>query len=436
MKLAEIPQLSVGIMAAEEVVFRLNGHYSFQGKYYENAGGKARVCGVNLQVNCNGDTWEVVDEICFQAEEDTAFIELQDVTIGVGFHWERKENQQFRGNLKLICKEGKCLVINVITLENYLESVISSEMSATASVALLKAHAVISRSWLLAQLRQQKTKQNSPSEYRTDDELVKWYDREDHLYFDVCADDHCQRYQGITRVATEKAVQAVRDTAGEVLLYEDEVCDARFSKCCGGVVESFENVWEDTPKPYLIPLYDAENESLANFDLTKEKETQAFIGNSPQAFCNTKDAAILGEVLNDYDQETPHFFRWKIRYTEQELSELVKNRTGIDFGKIVALQPLERSYSGRIKRLKIIGEKRTFIVGKELEIRKTLSTSHLYSSAFVVERDGSDFVLKGAGWGHGVGLCQIGAAVMGAKGYSYTEILHHYFKNVTIERVY
>ncbi len=436
MKLAEIPQLSVGIMTAEEVVFRLNGRYSFQGKYYENAEGKARVCGENLQVNCNGDTWEAVDEICFQAEEDTAFIELQDVTIGVGFHWERTENQQFRGNLKLICKEGKCLAINVVTLENYLESVISSEMSATASMALLKAHAVISRSWLLAQLRQQKTKQNCISEYCTADELVKWYDREDHPYFDVCADDHCQRYQGITRVATEKAVQAVRETLGEVLLYEDEVCDARFSKCCGGVVESFENVWENTPKPYLVPLYDSENESLADCDLTKEKEAQAFIYNLPQAFCNTKDAAILGEVLNDYDQETPHFFRWEVRYTEQELSELVKSRTGIDFGKIVALQPLERSYSGRVKRLKIIGEKRTFVVGKELEIRKTLSTSHLYSSAFVVERDGSDFVLKGAGWGHGVGLCQIGAAVMGAKGYSYTEILHHYFKNVTIEMIY
>ncbi len=420
MRLKKTPELSVGISTANEVLFELHGLYSCKGKNYEDVCGKASVVSGELHIFLNGEQLEDTESVLFHSGSESSFLEIKDVVIGVDFHWERKENQQFKGDLKLI-----------------VESVIASEMSATASKALLKAHAVISRSWLLAQvIKKKEIEESYQSIFETETELIKWYDREDHTDFDVCADDHCQRYQGITRIGTQEAIEAVRETQGEVLLYGDEVCDARFSKCCGGVVESFENVWEPKQKPYLVPLYDAENESLEALDLTKENEAVTFITSSPKAFCNTKDVEILVEVLNDYDQETQDFYRWEVRYSQKELSELVKKRSGIDYGKITDLIPVERGHSGRLTKLKIVGEKRTRTIGKELEIRKTLSESHLYSAAFVVKREGTDFILKGAGWGHGVGLCQIGAAAMGARGYDYAAILHHYFKNISLERIY
>jgi stage II sporulation protein D len=375
------------------------------------------------------------------------FFILHAVTIGVNFHWCRKEDQLFRGSLKLIIEEGRITAVNIISIEEYLTSVISSEMSATSSEELLKAHAVTSRSWLLAQLDKSKKsgknarKRKYNTHFVTESEIVRWYDREDHNNYDVCADDHCQRYQGITRASTHAVEKAVKETSGEVLISHGSICDARYSKCCGGVSELFENVWEPVRHTYLQrvtdnPVFPKGFES----DLQGEEAARKWISGSPEAFCNTSDNKALAQVLNDYDQETKDFFRWKVSYSQNELSELIKVRTGIDFGKVTDLIPLERGSSGRIIRLKIVGTKGKKIIGKELEIRKALSETHLYSSCFFVKKmpKGEEirFVLRGAGWGHGVGLCQIGAAVMGSKGYSYREILMHYFRDAVLEKRY
>ena len=385
------------------------------------------------------------DEIVFQPVDPhkNAF-ELKDVTIGVNFHWERKEDQRFLGGLKFIVENNAVTAINIVALEDYLTSVISSEMSATSSKQLLKAHAVISRSWLLAQTAKNKSIANDyRTEYRTSTELIRWYDREDHLHFDVCADDHCQRYQGITKESTALVKTVIEETRGETLVYDGSICDARFSKCCGGALETFENVWEPVSYPYLQGKADTPDSSFVLPDLTIEENADEWIRSSPPAFCNTHDAHILKQVLNDYDQETPDFFRWKVIYSQEELSNLIRERSGIDFGEIISLEPLERGTSGRIVRLKIIGTERVMTIGKELEIRRTLSKSHLYSSAFVVDADDENeegipqqFTLTGAGWGHGVGLCQIGAAMMAEQGYDYLQILNHYFPGSEIEKKY
>ena len=394
------------------------------------------------QVAWNGT---VADVVTFEPSEN-GYFELKGVTIGVNFHWERKEDQRFSGALHLIVENGRLTAVNVLPVEDYLLSVISSEMSATASLELLKAHAVISRSWLLAQIDKNKRITEEHEDYKAcedggEDEMIKWYDREDHVNFDVCADDHCQRYQGITRQSTERVRDAIKATWGEVLTYGGELCDARFSKCCGGVYEEFENCWEPKHYDYLEARRDGEDEM--NFpDLTKEAAAEEWILTSPKAFCNTTDKQILSQVLNNYDQETTDFYRWTVEYTQEELSALILKRSGVDYGQILDLQPVARGTSGRLYKLKIVGTKKTLTIGKELEIRRTLSPSHLYSSAFIVERhdvtDGvpGKFVLRGAGWGHGVGLCQIGAAVMGEKGHNYKEILLHYFINANITTLY
>jgi SpoIID/LytB domain protein len=317
--------------------------------------------------------------------------------------------------LRLVVEADHICAINVLPVESYLTSVISSEMSATSSLELLKAHAVISRSWLLAQINKKKKLESGEgnnffSFIKKDDELIRWYDREDHTIFDVCADDHCQRYQGITKANSKQVEEAIRQTRGQILMSDDEICDARFSKCCGGKTEEFQYCWEDTPKPYLLSVNDP--------------------------FCNTNDAKVLREVLNDYDQETPDFYRWTVEYTSKELTELIKNKLKMDLGEITDLVPLERGKSGRIWKLQIVGTERSFTIGKELEIRRALSESHLYSSAFDVEKQGDRFILHGKGWGHGVGLCQIGAAVMGELGYSYDEILLYYYRGAEIKRLY
>ena len=394
------------------------------------------------QVAWNGT---VADVVTFEPSQN-GYFELKGVTIGVNFHWERKEDQRFSGALHLIVENGKLTAVNVLPVEDYLLSVISSEMSATASLELLKAHAVISRSWLLAQIDKNKRITEEHEDYKAceeggEDEMIKWYDREDHVNFDVCADDHCQRYQGITRQSTERVRDAIKATWGEVLTYGGELCDARFSKCCGGVYEEFENCWEPKHYDYLEARRDGEDEM--NFpDLTKEAAAEEWILTSPKAFCNTTDKQILSQVLNNYDQETTDFYRWTVEYTQEELAALILKRSGVDYGQILDLQPVARGTSGRLYKLKIVGTKKTLTIGKELEIRRTLSPSHLYSSAFIVERhdvtDGvpGKFVLRGAGWGHGVGLCQIGAAVMGEKGHNYKEILLHYFINANITTLY
>ncbi len=436
----EEPKIKVGIMSAAEVKFILDGEFhvsdnTVSGSQVATTDGKSII-------------WDGKEysELLFEPANDDVSFWLEDVTIGVNFHWERKENQRFKGALKLIVENGKITPVNILGVEDYLLSVISSEMSATASLELLKAHAVISRSWLLAQIDKNKRIESSGEKYvaaeNKEGEMIKWYDREDHVNFDVCADDHCQRYQGITRASTPEVAKAIEATRGQVLMDGDNLCDARFSKCCGGVYEEFENCWEPIHYDYLAARRDGENET--DFpDLTIEENAREWILTRPEAHCNTSDVEILSQVLNNYDQETTDFYRWEVSYTQEEISKLVKERSGMDYGNIVDLEPIARGTSGRLYKLKIVGTNKTLTIGKELEIRRTLSPSHLYSSAFVVEKGEKDlnglpstFTLKGAGWGHGVGLCQIGAAVMGAKGYPYDKILLHYFVDADIRKLY
>ena len=437
-KKSHTPMVNVGIMTQKSILFVLNGSY-IETETGEELQGEQRAIWTNGKILFNGKLYE---DLFFEpTDKKSCSFDLKAVTIGVDFHWQRREDQRFRGALNLAVTEEGIVAINQIDAEEYLTSVISSEMSANASKQLLKAHAVISRSWLLAQIEknQQLAKGEKPytSCQQDEEQLIRWYDREDHVLFDVCADDHCQRYQGITRETNPVVKEAIQETRGEVLLYDGVICDARFSKCCGGVTERFENCWEPIDHPYLAVLRDAPEKEHP--DLTNEEEAQKWIRTAPSAFCHTTDKAILSQVLNNYDQETTDFYRWQVIYTEEELAELIHRKSGIDFGQILDLVPLERGGSGRIVRLKIIGSQRSLIIGKELEIRRTLSESHLYSSAFVVDKELSAngvptcFILTGAGWGHGVGLCQIGAAVMGAKGYTYDAILTHYFPGATIE---
>ena len=436
------PIVSVGIVSGDEIRFQLNGTYTIGNK---EVTGKQTVKFKDGQI-----LWDslLYQELCFTPQNDDISFTLEDVTIGVDFHWERKEAQTFLGKLRFVVDGNKLWAINELPVERYLASVISSEMSATSSLELLKAHAVISRSWLLVQMRRRKAIEmgvqtaSAPVKV-SDEEGVVWYDSDAHTLFDVCADDHCQRYQGITKATSPHVEEAIKATRGQLLMNGTEICDARFSKCCGGVSEEYEYCWDNTHKPYLLSVVDnAPLGTAPTIDLTDEKTAQEWILSSPEAFCNTKDTAVLGQVLNNYDQETQDFYRWTVDFTQSELTELIRRKSGLDFGEIIDLQPLERGKSGRITRLKIVGTKLTRIIGKELEIRRTLSESHLYSSAFVVERSEvvngvpQHFRLIGAGWGHGVGLCQIGAAVMGEKGYRYDEILHHYYQTAAIQAQY
>lgn len=443
------PNVSVAIMTEEIISFELHGEYTCSCKKVQcNGNYSAQVEGDKILVSKGSESMAVENNTIFiPSDLESESFKLKGVMIGKQFHWQKKETQVLLGSLKLIIEDAKITAINIIPVERYLESVISSEMSATSSMELLKAHAIISRSWLLAQMEKRTSISSSDGDYqsviKTDDELIKWYDREDHTLYDVCADDHCQRYQGITRMHAHNAQDAVTNTRGIALVYNNLVCDTRFSKSCGGISESFENVWEPINHPYLESVIDYKFESDDfDQDLTKEKAAEKWIMENPHAYCNTKDASILSQVLVDYDRETTDFYRWKVEYSQAELSQLIKKKSGIDFGDITDLIPLERGFSGRLKKLKIVGAKKTLTIGKELEIRKVLSENHLYSSAIIIEKLNFDegipqtFILHGAGWGHGVGLCQIGAAVMGEIGFSFDEILLHYFKGASIKRVY
>lgn len=435
--MSEQPQITIGILHAERIAFVLQGGY--RDNEGRNVEGEQSVRYVQNGIEWNGAVYE---RLCFTPSDKSSKFLLRDVVIGIGFHWQRTEDQTFRGGLEFIVEDGMLTAVNRIGVESYLFSVIASEMSASASPALLRAHAVISRSWVLAQIAKRdspsRTKGSRNESQRKDPySRIRWYDREEHMLYDVCADDHCQRYQGITRTyGHEHAVrEAIEATWGEVLTYDGEICDARFSKCCGGVSEAFESCWEEVPHPYLIPVRD-NGEAREIPDLTDEAAAERWITTHPESYCDTQDPTVLGQVLNGYDRETSDFYRWQVSYTAEELSELVARRSGIDFGTILNLVPVERGASGRLVRLKIVGTKRAMIIGKELEIRRILSETHLYSSAFVVRREGNRFILLGAGWGHGVGLCQIGAAVMGAKGIPYDRILLHYYTGARIEKLY
>ncbi|WP_273390057.1 SpoIID/LytB domain-containing protein [Barnesiella viscericola] len=431
------PSVTVGILSGERLAFTFNDTYLWGTTPFEGA---QEVYLDEGRIAWNGGRY---DQLCFTPQHPDGSFCLKGVTIGVKFHWERREDQTFRGSLRLVVDEGRITAINELGIEEYLLSVISSEMSATASLELLKSHAVISRSWLLAQIRKDKAQAGLKpvSTRHTDDELIRWYDREDHRLFDVCADDHCQRYQGITRASTPLVGEAVRATRGEILICDGTICDTRFSKCCGGVMERFSSCWEEIDPPYLVARRDSRDE-LDFPDLRIEENARRWIETTPEAYCHTTDARILAQVLNNYDRETTDFYRWRVDYSQEELASLIREKSGLDLGQIVDLCPVERGTSGRIVRLRIEGTRRAITIGKELEIRRTLSPSHLYSSAFVVDRqemvDGIPrrFVLRGAGWGHGVGLCQIGAAVMGEQGYSYRQILLHYYAGATLEKIY
>lgn len=441
------PVINVGILAVEELHFSFSGNFFLESEVVGAGDFAARVENGKIVVRDDSGNTVSAEMFLFEPASYNAAFELKNTTIGIGFHWEQKENQWFKGSLQLIPEDGKVRAINRIELEEYLKSVISSEMSATCSLALLKAHAVISRSWLLAQIRKTTEIKAGGGIYQTshenEQEIIRWYDREDHRNFDVCADDHCQRYQGITKIHSESAMKAVAETSGEVLLYDGKICDARFSKCCGGITENFENVWEPVAHPYLTMVID-NHEFPAGFDLnlTGEKDAEKWICSNPPAFCNTSDQKVLSQVLPGFDQVTTDFYRWKVEYTQAELARIIREKSGLDFGEIKKLVPVQRGRSGRIIKLKIEGTRKTLTVGKELEIRKWLSESHLYSSAFVVDHLETEngipqkFVITGAGWGHGVGLCQIGAAMMGEKGYDYNAILSHYFKGAKLKKIY
>ena len=435
------PEISVGIVNAKEIHFTLNGNFFAKG---ETVSGNQQVSFSEGGILWNGILYR---ELTFTPQEEQNSFSLYDVTIGINYHWERQETQVFLGTLKLVVDEEKIVAINILPVEEYLTSVISSEMNANSSLELLKAHAVVSRSWLFAQIEKRKAMSGKDEGFfsftKTKEEYIRWYDREDHTIFDVCADDHCQRYQGITKASSATVAEAVRATRGRLLMYENKICDARFSKCCGGATEEFENCWEDKHHPYLTSIRDAGQEEKHPFpDLTKEEEADRWIRQAPSSFCDTHDKKILSQILNHYDQETTDFYRWQVQYTQEELAEIIRTNTKTDYGDILDLIPIQRGPSGRIWKLKIIGSQKSLTIGKEMEIRRILSDSHLFSSAFVVDKrevqDGIPqfFLLSGAGWGHGVGLCQIGAAVMGEKGYKYDEILLHYYRGAEIRKFY
>ena len=434
------PLVQVGIVSAKNIRFTLNGEYVAKGEVMT---GRQEVSFSEGGISWNGSLYR---ELTFIPHGEGVSFSLESVTIGVNFHWQRQETQTFKGTLKLVVEADKVCAINSLSVEDYLVSVISSEMKATSSLEFLKAHAVISRSWLLAQMERRRRQDTGGSGFfsfvKKDDELIRWYDRDDHTIFDVCADDHCQRYQGVTKATNVHVAQAVRETRGQILTYGDEICDARFSKCCGGVTEEFQYCWENKPQPYLVALRDNDGCDAGVPDLTNEAEADRWIRSCPEAYCNTDDKHILSQVLNDYDRETSDFYRWRVEYSQEQLSAMISDKLKIDFGQITDLVPVERGKSGRICKLKIVGTKRTFTIGKELEIRRALSDTHLYSSAFVVDRLDVNhgvpgrFVITGAGWGHGVGLCQIGAAVMGERGCEYDEILLHYYRGAEIRKIY
>ncbi len=441
------PNIKVGILFGNEVTVRFNT------PYLDQSSGKEFVGNIKVVLE-NGTPFLLVENQKTPLDLPANFnpidpvegtFDLENVTIGINFHWERQETQNFSGKLVIIKEENHLSAINILPVEDYLTSVISSEMSPDSSEELLKAHAVVSRGWLLAQIekKQQVMATEKQDFFCGNDERIVWYDREDHKNFDVCADDHCQRYQGLTTVTRQQVNDAIDKTRGQVLTFNGKICDARYSKCCGGVTELFENAWEPVNHPYLARVVDHDSITPENsLDLTQETNAIPWITSSPGAFCNTTDANILKQVLKGYDQETSDFFRWKVTLLQDAVRQLLKSRINVDVGQVTDLVVVERGTSGRLVKLRIVGTSGSIVIGKELEIRKAFSKSHLYSSAFVIEKGSlvngipQSFTLTGAGWGHGVGLCQIGAAVMGELGYNYEQILEHYFKEAALEKIY
>ncbi len=445
------PIVAVGLMIGVETAsFELNGEFASAGGARFVAGSYQAVmaCSRVEIVAADGRRFSAGDEIKLVPVDESSSFVVRDVIIGIDFHWEQKQDQQFQGALRLKLGADKRLtVINEVPVEAYLTSVISSEMSAMADAELLKAHAVISRSWLLAQMtpwKRARVKSDAKIEVVNGErQLIRWYDQETHTDFDVCADDHCQRYQGVTKATSPMVFDAIQATFGRVLTFSEELCDARFSKSCGGMTESFDAAWADERRAYLAVSFDGKNfPTEFALPLTDEANAESWIRSSPPAFCNTTDPKVLGKILPDFDQATRDFYRWRVTIAQEELQELLRRKLGIEFGTIRKLEPVKRAESGRLVKLRIVGERETLVIGKELEIRRALSPSHLYSSAFVIETSGNgsaapeNFTLIGAGWGHGVGLCQIGAALMAERGYSFEQILAHYYRGARVQALY
>jgi stage II sporulation protein D len=445
------PLVSVGLMTgAEGVGFELKGAFvNSAGERLDGGSYRARPFNKDVEIVSEGGRRGFSASECrLTPAQPTASFVIRDVTIGIDFHWQRKQDQEFQGALRIKLEAGgRLTVINEVPVESYLIGVISSEMSAHAHPELLKAHSVISRSWLLAQMKPWKKERHKPSfapqSIGGETRLIRWYDQESHADFDVCADDHCQRYQGVAKATSATVHEAIHATFGQVLTFGGELCDARFSKSCGGMTESYDAAWEDARFPYLAVSYDGE-EFPAGFDLplTDEANAERWIRNSPPAFCNTTEANVLGKILPNFDQETTDFYRWRVTIAQDELQELLRAKLGVSFGAVHKIEAVERGASGRVVRLRVVGERETMVIGKELEIRRALSPSHLYSSAFVVDGEGTDgaapaaFTLTGAGWGHGVGLCQIGAALMAERGYDFRRILEHYYRGARLYGLY
>lgn len=429
----EEPIIRVGLMSGVPAArVTLSGDFTFDG---------GRAPGGDYLALAAGDAVRLEGPICIESAEvrlcpedfDHCSFTLHDVVIGKGFHWERSEAQSFQGSLSIAREANGLLILNEIPLESYLVSVISSEMSASSPPELLRAHSIVARSWLLAQLMRDS---DAPPSAPTD-QVIRWYDRAGHARFDVCNDDHCQRYHGITKAFSPAAFEAVADTRGQALTFGPEICDARYSKSCGGMTELYRAAWEDRDVPYLRSVYDWSGEPTGYaLPLSVEANAERWISSEPPAYCNLASAELISRILPGFDQETRDFYRWRVSYGAEELGLIVRERSGIDLGRINSLEPIERGLSGRIIKLRVVGQRRALIVGKELEIRRVLARSHLYSSAFVVRAEGDMFHLAGAGWGHGVGMCQIGAAVMASLGRSHRQILSHYFPGTSISRVY
>lgn len=445
------PIIKVGILQNQNSIsFKVTGGFILNdkikltnGKFIAFPNGSKILLKENDQVVFASETLKFIPLKENKNQEDAKYsFEVENVLIGIDFHWEQREREIFEGTFYIKNKNGKLFLINEIAVERYLQSVVSSEMNAESPYEYLKAHSIISRSWLLAQLENRSSHNKVEAQFQiSEKERIVWYDKTEHEDFDVCADDHCQRYQGLTRLRNNAALDAVKDTSGIVLMYEDKICDTRYSKCCGGITEEFQNVWQDHYRPYLRSIRDTENQ-IEKLPETEE-EIAKFIKSNPDAYCNTQDEELLKRVLNDFDLITKDFYRWRIEIKQLALKTLLEIKLKIDLGEIKALVPLERGKSGRIKKLKIVGSKKEFTIGKELEIRRALSEKHLYSSAFTVEpvyKEGNDipckFILHGAGWGHGVGFCQIGGAVMASKGKNYEEILKHYFPGSELKKIY
>jgi SpoIID/LytB domain protein len=438
------PRISVGVLQQRPVIQgHWSGRFRCNGQEVQGDFSAGTADGQVVVKNHLGTTLARGRRLTFRTTQSGPYV-LREVTIGIGFHWERREEQTFLGDLTLCVNDnGSLTAINSLHLEDYLTSVISSEMNAEAPESFLRAHAITSRSWLASMLLYQRhtSPHNDAGSLPSSsaDEIIRWYDREDHADFDVCADDHCQRYQGISKIVSPRVAAAIDATRGVFLTYGDRICDARFSKACGGITEPFETTWQHELVPYLRTVRDT---SVDAPPLDDEAAVRQWILGRPPAYCHTNDRQLLARILPSFDQETTDFYRWTVTYPREELEQILQIKSGIDFGTLRELNPVERGPSGRLVRLQVCGTKRVVIVGKELEIRRWLSPSHLYSSAFVAQaqRDQHgtpvEFTLYGAGWGHGVGLCQIGAAVMATQGCSEEQILAHYFPDTILQRLY